>query len=82
MLPYKVTAPGEATFYFDTLLGDGREVVQVVLSFEFDDTSSFNECIDYVNFKGIDISGCLTEETLNEFTIEALKELRKQCAIF
>ena len=82
MLPYQITAPGEATFNFQTLLGDGREVVQVVLSFEFDDTSSFNECIDSVNFKGIDISGCLTEETLNELTTEALKELEKQCDIF
>jgi len=68
----KNTIGGEGSFSFVTTIGDGIEKVDVTLSYEYDATGSFNECIESVIFQGVDISGCLTEETINALEIEAI----------
>ena len=68
------TIGGESSFSFVTTVGDAIEKVDVTLSYEWDDSGAFNECIESVIFKGVDISGCLTEETINALEMEAINK--------
>ena len=63
---------GESTFRFITTIGNGIEKVDVVMSFEYDYEGIFNTCIDSVTYEGIDISGCLTEDTLCALDMEGI----------
>ena len=65
---------GEDSFSFVTTIGDGIEKVDVTLSFEYDSSGPFNEYIESVIYKGVDISGCLTEETINALAMEAINK--------
>jgi len=44
------------------------------LSYEWDESGAYNECIESVIFQGVDISGCLTEETINALEMEAINK--------
>jgi hypothetical protein len=70
----KDTIGGEDSFSFVTTIGDAIEKVDVTLFYEWDDSGSFNECIESVIFQGVDISGCLTEETINALEMEAINK--------
>lgn len=63
---------GEGFFDFVTTIGDGIESVDVTLAFDYDESGPYNEYIAHVMYKGIDIAGCLTEETINALEIEAI----------
>ena len=63
---------GESTFQFITTIGCGIEKVDVVLSYEYDYEGIFNTCVDSVTFQGVDIGGCLTEETLSALEMEGI----------
>ena len=65
---------GESSFSFVTTIGDGIEKVDVTLSFEYDSSGPFNEYIESVIYKGIDIAGCLTEDTINALEMEAINK--------
>jgi len=63
---------GESTFQFLTSIGESIEIVDVTLGFEYDYQGSYNEFIKSVIYKGVDISGCLTLETLNSLEIDGI----------
>jgi hypothetical protein len=65
---------GEGSFQFVTTIGDAIEKVDVTLSYEWDDSGSFNEFIESVIYKGVDIAGCLTEDTINSLEMEAINK--------
>jgi hypothetical protein len=71
---FKQTLGGIGSFQFVTTIGEAIEKVDVTLSYEWDDSGSYNECIESVIFKGVDISGCLTEETINALEMEAINK--------
>jgi len=68
----KAAIGGESTFRFITTIGCGVEKVDVVLSYEYDYEGIFNTCIESVTFQGVDISGCLTEDTLCALDMEGI----------
>jgi hypothetical protein len=70
----KNTIHGVGSFSFVTTIGDAIEKVDVTLSYEYDASGAYNECIESVIFKGVDISGCLTEETINALEMEAINK--------
>ena len=63
---------GESTFQFLATIGESIEIVEVTLAFEYDSFGPYNEYIQSVIYKGIDISGCLTLETLNSLEIDGI----------
>jgi hypothetical protein len=63
---------GQSTYRFITTIGNGIEKVDVLLSFEYDHEGIYNTCIESVTFQGIDVSGCLTEDTLNSLEMEGV----------
>ena len=71
---FKTSLGGVGSFQFVTTVGNAIEKVDVTLSYEWDDSGSFNEYIESVIFQGVDISGCLTEETINALEMEAIKK--------
>ena len=71
---FKQTLGGIGSFQFVTTIGEAIEKVDVTLSYEWDDSGSYNECIESVIFQGVDISGCLTEETINALEMEAINK--------
>lgn len=71
---FKPSLGGVGSFQFVTTIGNAIEKVDVTLSYEWDDSGSFNECIESVIFQGVDISGCLTEETVNALEMEAINK--------
>lgn len=68
----KNTIGGDGSYRFITTIGNGIEKVDVVMSFEYDYEGIFNTCIESVTFQGIDIGGCLTEETLFALDMEGI----------
>ena len=68
------TIGGDGSFSFVTTIGTAIEKVDVTLSYEYDSIGSYNECIESVIFQGVDISGCLTEETINALEMEAINK--------
>ena len=71
---FKPSLGGVGSFQFVTTIGNAIENVDVALSYEWDDSGSFNECIESVIFQGVDISGCLTEEIINALEMEAINK--------
>lgn len=71
---FKQTLGGVGSFQFVTTIGDAIEKVDVTLSYEWDESGEYNECIESVIFQGVDISGCLTEETINALEMEAINK--------
>ena len=65
---------GIGSFSFVTTVGNAIEKVDVTLSYEWDDSGPYNECIESVIFQGVDISGCLNEETVNALEMEAINK--------
>ena len=63
---------GESTFQFQATIGESIEIVDVTLAFEYDSFGPYNEYIQSVIYNGIDISGCLTLETLNSLEIDGI----------
>lgn len=63
---------GESTFQFLATIGESIEIVDVTLAFEYDYQGPYNEYIKSVLYKDIDISGCLTLETLNSLEIDGI----------
>jgi hypothetical protein len=63
---------GESTFQFLATIGESIEIVDVTLGFEYDYQGPYNEFIKSVLYKGVDISGCLTLETLNSLEIDGI----------
>jgi hypothetical protein len=66
------TIGGGGDYRFITTIGNGIEKVDVVMSFEYDYEGIYNTCIESVTFQGIDVSGCLTEDTLNSLEMEGI----------
>jgi len=70
----KQSLSGVGSFQFITTIGDAIEKVDINLSYEWDESGAYNECIESVIFQGVDISGCLTEETINALEMEAINK--------
>ena len=68
----KQSLSGVGSFPFVTTLGEAIEKVDVTLSYEYDENGAYNECIESVIFRDVDISGCLTLETLNSLEIDGI----------
>lgn len=68
----KNTIGGDGSYRFITTIGNGIEKVDVVMSFEYDYEGIFNTCIESVTFQGVDISGCLTDETISALEMEGI----------
>jgi len=63
---------GVTTYQFQTLIGESSEIVTATIEFEYDSEGAYNEYVKSVIYNGVDISGCLTLETLNEIEIEGI----------
>ena len=74
----KAAIGGEGFFSFVTTIGNGIEKVDVIMSYEYDYEGIYNTCIESVTFQGIDVSGCLTEETLSALEMEAIAKRETQ----
>jgi hypothetical protein len=74
----KAAIGGEGSFSFVTTIGSGIEKVDVTMSYEYDYEGIYNTCIESVTFQGVDVCGCLTEETLSALEMEAIAKRETQ----
>jgi len=68
----KNTIGGESFYEFQATIGESIESVIVTMAFEYDSHGPYNEYIQSVIYKGIDISGCLDLETLNSLEMDGI----------
>jgi hypothetical protein len=74
----KASIGGEGAFHFTSHVGAGDVPVDCLLSYEFDSEGIYNTCIESVTFQGVDVCGCLTEETLSALEMEAIAKRETQ----
>jgi len=63
---------GDGSYHFITTIGNGIEKVDCTLFYEYDYEGIYNTYIESVIFQGVDISGCLTEETISALEMEGI----------
>lgn len=68
----KATIGGEGFFSFVSMVGYDLQKVDCTLSYEYDHEGIYNTRIESVTFQGVDISGCLTEETISALEMEGI----------
>ena len=66
-----------SNFYFTTTIGTGVMPVRCCISYETDETGSYNETIQNVISLdgGLDLASYLSDEMLNDLEMEGLKAL-------
>ena len=68
----KATIGGETSYQFETLIGESFECVTATIEFEYDSYGAYNDYVKSVIYNGVDIVGCLTQETINSIEIEGI----------
>jgi hypothetical protein len=61
----------EQTWEFNTLVGEGSELVTIVYEYEKDEDGTYNESIKEIWFEGRDVIGLFSEEQFKELEMEA-----------
>ncbi|CAB4133037.1 hypothetical protein UFOVP252_40 [uncultured Caudovirales phage] len=64
-------------FFFRTTIGSGDEPVICTLEYEYDESGVYNTELTQVEFMGVDVVGCLTEEVQSELEMEGIKQLEE-----
>jgi hypothetical protein len=66
------------TINFEATTGAGDVEVQVTMSFEADQYSSWAENIDMVTYNGMDIMGLMTDEQFAELEAQGIEAIQAQ----
>jgi hypothetical protein len=61
----------ENTWEFNTLVGEGSELVTIVYEYEKDEDGTYNEGIKEILFKGHDVIGLFADKQFKELEMEA-----------
>ena len=64
-------------YEFDTTVGEGSEVVTVVMEYETDEEGIFGENIEEIWFEGRNVIGLFSAEQFKELEIEGCMRLSK-----
>ena len=62
-------------YEFDTTTGEGSVIVTVVMTYERDEESTYNENIDEVWFEGRNVMGIFTDVQFKELEMEGVMRL-------
>jgi len=64
-------------FPFKSVIGYDAQSVNVVLHYDSDRDGIYDSWIHSVDYRGTDICGCLSEETISELEMEGIKALEE-----
>ena len=64
-------------YEFDTTVGEGSEVVTVVMEYETDEEGIYGENIEEIWFEGRNVIGLLSDEHFKELEIEAAMKFKE-----
>jgi hypothetical protein len=65
-------------FHFKSIIGYDAQHVDVVLHYESDQDGIYDSWIHTVDYRGVDICGCLTDDVISDLEMQGLNALETE----